>query len=161
LIVLKSISKSFGVPGIRLGLMCSSDEKIIKDVRSALPVWNINSFAEFFLQKLSNNMKEFWESCSKVIESREDLHNNLENIGLEVFPSHANFLLVKLPEQYNIKHFLTFMIKSNILIKSLDKKTGMPNGNYIRLSVRTKEENAELIKAIKTYMVLYNNDQYL
>lgn len=158
LIVLKSIGKSFGVPGLRLGLIASSNKEIIQSVRDNLPIWNINSFAEFFLQKIPYYMNEFWDSCIKSIEAREEFLLKLSDLGIEVFNSSANFFMIKLPDHYSSSSFLTFMIKENILIKSLQGKSGIPEGNYYRLAIRTKEENDLVVNLIKSYMVLFSHE---
>jgi histidinol-phosphate/aromatic aminotransferase/cobyric acid decarboxylase-like protein/choline kinase len=68
LIVVKSISKSFGVPGMRLGVIATSDLDLCTNLRKLLPVWNINSFGEMFLQKLSKYRKDYLASCSAFVK---------------------------------------------------------------------------------------------
>lgn len=63
LTVIKSISKSYGVPGLRLGIAASSDKEIIAYLRKNMAIWNINSFAEFYLQIYSKYNNDYQNAC--------------------------------------------------------------------------------------------------
>lgn len=70
LMVMKSISKSYGVPGLRLGILASSNTELITECRKYLSIWNINSFAEFFLQIYSKYEESCLTSCGKIAKER-------------------------------------------------------------------------------------------
>ena len=80
LVVIKSISKSYGVPGLRLGVLASGNEKYIKTINNNLPVWNINSFAEYFLQIINIYKKDYIEGCKKIKEERDRFYTELIKI---------------------------------------------------------------------------------
>jgi len=70
LVIIKSISKSYGVPGLRLGILASGDDEFISNLKPKLPIWNINSIAEFFLQNISKYKTEYELACDKLKEER-------------------------------------------------------------------------------------------
>ena len=149
LIVIKSISKSYGVPGIRLGIMATSNERILNDVKKYISIWNINSFGEYFLQ-IANLYKNDYElSCDKISDEREKFIKDLKSIkGLKVYDSQANYVLCEL-EKYDSTRLAEKLLEKNIFIKDLKTKDAFKGMNYIRLAVRTREENAFLVKMIK------------
>jgi histidinol-phosphate/aromatic aminotransferase/cobyric acid decarboxylase-like protein/choline kinase len=151
LIVIKSISKSFGVAGIRLGVMASSDKDLLKKIKENFPVWNINSFAESFLQKITYNLSDYRKSCSKLLETKKDFQNNLSSLGIKVYNSQANFFMIELPSYTSSKDFADHMIKNNILVKVLDGKSGIPEGNFLRLSIKSEDQNKAFVYLAKEY----------
>ena len=93
LIVIKSIGKSYGVGGLRLGVMACSEESLVKSVKSAIPIWNINSVAEFYLQIIVKYSSQYKSSCNKLIEARVELFKQLQEIAyLKPFESQANYI---------------------------------------------------------------------
>ena len=147
LYVVKSISKSYGVPGARLGVMASSDENLIKEMKNDVAIWNINSFGEFFLQIKEKYEKDYVRSLEEVKRSRRLLTEGLEKIPfLKVYPSQANYIMCELQgiNSYDLCHRL---LEQNIFIKDLTRK--IDNGKqYIRIAVRNEGDNAFLIEAL-------------
>ena len=78
LVVIKSISKSYGVPGIRLGILCSADTELITKIKTMVSIWNINSFAEYFMQIFTKYEKDYYRACEKFISEREDFERQLK-----------------------------------------------------------------------------------
>lgn len=151
LIVIKSISKSYGVPGLRLGVLCSSDREVISMIKKELPIWNINSFAEYFLQIIGKYKNEYFSACNKLAEERIRFTKKLESTGkFVVYPSQANYILCKVINGTS-KSIAEYLLQNDFLIKDLSDKVGCSNGEYIRIAIRTKEENDELIEVIKKY----------
>ena len=149
LFVMKSISKSFGVPGLRLGVLASGDISIIEKMKKDVAIWNINSFAEFYMQIEEKYKKDYSAALVRFRAERIRFQNELAKIkGLRVIPSQANFVMVELEDGTSPKELLKrLLIKHNLLIKELTTKT---NGrNYLRLAVRNTEDNDILIKALK------------
>ena len=153
LIVVKSISKSYGVPGLRLGLMASSNTELMGRMRELLPVWNINSFAEYFLQIFSLYVSDYQKACDKLAYQRALLVAELQQIGyLKVYPSQANYVMCRLKEGLSAKDLATYLLdKHNLLIKDLSTKTGFDGKQYIRVAVKNEVENQMLISALKRY----------
>ena len=153
-IVIKSISKSYGVPGIRLGVLVSGDESLIEKIQKNTSIWNINSFAEFFLQIFDKYKKFYGSACDKIAEERVRFSSELSKIpGVKVYESQANYLLCKLSGEAEKIGSLGLAEKLldgyNILIKDLSSKKGFEKGQFIRLAVRNCQDNDRLIFALK------------
>jgi histidinol-phosphate/aromatic aminotransferase/cobyric acid decarboxylase-like protein/choline kinase len=150
LIVIKSISKSYGVPGLRLGVLATSDAQLLKTLYSYLPVWNINSFAEYFMQINGSYEKEYVESCNSIAEQRIMLSEKLKTISfLRVYKSQANYIMCEVKSGITSVKLASKLLKEyNILIKDLSKKKGIFKKDYIRLAVKDEYENDLLYNAL-------------
>ena len=146
---MKSISKSYGVPGVRLGVLASGDTETIAKMKKDVAIWNINSFGEFYMQIEEKYKKDYAAALIRIREERERFQIELAKIkGLRVIPSQANYVMVELEKDISPKELLKkLLIKYNLLIKELTTKT---NGrNYLRLAVRNTKDNDVLIAALK------------
>lgn len=153
LIVVKSISKSYGVPGFRLGIMVSGDLDFISAVKKTNAIWNINSFGEYFLQIYEKYSKSYLASCDKIANERYRFMLELSNIpSIKVFPSQANFVMCQLKESSSSDLTLKILENSNIFIKDLSGKKCFENGGYIRLAVRSPEDNNRLLQELKNIL---------
>lgn len=153
LCVMKSISKSYGVPGLRLGILASSDLDLIKYIRKDVGIWNINSFAEFYLQIYGKYEKDYERSCELFREERELFHKELENIPyLRIIPSQANYFLCEITDRFSSYELtLKLLTDFNIFIKDCSSKKGMSSERqYIRIAIRNREDNSKLIEALKS-----------
>ena len=152
LIVIKSISKSYGVPGLRLGVLASGNYEYLDIINRNMPVWNINSFAEYFLQIFLIYKKDYVYGCSKIKEERNRFYNELIKISeLDVYDSEANYFMIKLNKS-TANEIAEYLLDNNkILIKVLNGKNGFDDKEYIRIAVKTKEENDYFIQSIKEY----------
>ena len=152
LIVVKSISKSFGVPGLRLGIMASSDTSLIERIKKDVSIWNINSFAEFFLQIYSKYEGDYKRSALKFRQEREMFRAELESISfLKVFDTQANYFLCKVSGSLSAEELAEVMLaRYNILIKDCSKKKGFEGKNYIRIAIRNREDNSRLVEAFRS-----------
>lgn len=151
LIVVKSISKSFGVPGLRLGVIASSDVSLISKIKHDVSIWNINSFAEFFMQIYTKYEKDYHRAAEKFQQERQRFYEELSKIPfLRVIPSEANYFLCEVLPPYT-SHGLTEKLLSehNILVKDCSTKKGFDRKNYIRVAVRNKKDNDKLINVLK------------
>ncbi len=151
LIIVKSISKSYGVPGLRLGLLASSDSSYVKQIQKKNAIWNINSFAEYYLQIYDKYKKLYASACDKIAEERERFAFELEKIpNFYVFPSQANFLMCRLDGNITASKLTQILMQRyNLFIKDLTGKKCFENGKYIRLAVRDKNDNDALLSALK------------
>ena len=152
LAVMKSISKSYGVPGLRLGILASSDEALINWMKHDVSIWNINSFAEFYMQIFGKYQKDYDRACQKFIAERERFMARLTDIPfLRVIPSQANYFLCQITEKYTSEELTRRLLMDfNILIKDCDNKDGLKNKNYVRIAVRDQKDNDTLVEALKT-----------
>lgn len=149
LVVVKSISKSYGVPGLRLGVLASSKQDLITAIKKDVGIWNINSFAEFYMQIAHKYSKEYDFAMSKFKEVRKIMFENLKlNKNIRVVPSQANYFTLEiLNDKTSIEVIIELLSKHNIFIKDLTSKIN--NGKqYIRVAIRTEAENAKLINAL-------------
>lgn len=151
LIVVKSISKSFGVPGLRLGVLASSDINLIDAIKKDVSIWNLNSFAEFYMQIFSKYESDYHKACHKFATERERFWKELNTISyLRVIPSQANYFLCEVLPPFT-SHDLTVKLlnESNILIKDCSTKKAFGGRNYIRIAIRNREDNKRLIQKLK------------
>jgi histidinol-phosphate/aromatic aminotransferase/cobyric acid decarboxylase-like protein len=149
LVVIKSISKSYGVPGLRLGLLATSNYLLMTNLRRSVSIWNINSFAEFFLQILGKYERSYAQAMDDFRAERERFVAELQTIDyLRVIPSEANYLLCEVLPPHTPRELAINLLKQhNILIKDCISKCHAP---YIRLAVRDTKDNNCLIEALKT-----------
>ena len=152
LVVIKSMSKVFGVAGIRLGYLLSADHAFIKAVRASLPIWNINGLAEEFLRIVGRYRREFFESCELTRETCQQLSRDLSALpGIDVIkPADANFILCKItnPAVNGPELARRMYVDHNILVKDCAAKS-MPNADrYLRIASRTAVENQHLVAVL-------------
>lgn len=150
LCVMKSISKSYGVPGLRLGVLASADKALIQGIRKDVAIWNINSFAEFYMQIFNKYEKDYKDSCTLFRTERGIFAAELAQIEwMRVIPSQANYFLVELTGITSADLTLRLMTGHNILIKDCSAKKGFPAGKqYVRIAIRNREDNHKLYKAL-------------
>ena len=151
LIVMKSISKSFGVPGIRLGILASADKELIAGMKKQVSIWNLNSFAEFFMQIYNKYEKDYKTACGKFLEERADFEQKLRGISyLRVMPSQANYFLCEILPPYTANEVVLYMLKHhNILTRDCSNKPGLDGRQYMRIAVRNHEDNTRLVEGLK------------
>jgi len=150
LVVVKSISKSYGVPGLRLGILASADKSLMANIRCQLSIWNINSFAEYFMQILNKYDKEYQKACGLFVEARSEFLEELRKISyLHVMPTQANFVLCEVQHPYTANDVALNLLRDhNILISVCGAKKGLSPNRYVRLAIRGKEDNYKLIQAL-------------
>lgn len=148
--VIKSISKSYGVPGLRLGILCSSDVSLIAQLKKQVSIWNINSFAEFFMQIYPKYRKDYKRACDKFIQTREDFKQALCKIPyLRVMPSQANYFFLEVLPPYKPIELCTILLKKyNILASACMAKKGIESNRYMRIAVRNHIDNNRFINAL-------------
>ena len=150
LFVVKSISKSYGVPGLRLGVLASGNTDMIEQMKKDVAIWNINSFAEFYMQIAEKYSGDYENAMKKARNERNRFENELADIhGLRVIPSQANYVMAEITDGITAAELNRIMIsRYEILIKDLSAKLS-GDGQYVRLAVRTREENNRLISVLK------------
>lgn len=151
LLVMKSISKSYGVPGLRLGVLAGVDTALLDEMKKDVAIWNINSFAEFYMQ-IFNKYESFYKvACQKFHDERDRFAKQLSTIPfLRVIPSQANYFLCQVTQHYSSRQLTEKLLNEhNILIKDCDSKTGLEGKNYIRIAIRDQRDNDTLVDALK------------
>lgn len=153
LVVMKSISKSYGVPGLRLGILASGDEALIEWMKKDVAIWNINSFAEFYMQIFGKYENDYRRACEKFIQERNRFFAALQAIPfLRVIPSQANYFLCEVKAPYTSAELTRCLLRKNILIKDCSTKKVFGGKNYIRIAVRGKEDNDKLVEAMASFL---------
>lgn len=152
-VVVKSLSKVLGVPGVRLGYVYTNNKELHKYFMENLQVWNINSIAEFLIEILLKHRNAYKSSISKTINDRQDFAKSLGKSPAvnKVFESGANFLLVRLAcTASHVQYLLRALLDEHqIYVKSGVEKFDDGHG-YIRLAVRLPAENAEMVSALNS-----------
>lgn len=150
LYVMKSISKSYGVPGLRLGVLASGDTQAIAEMKKDVAIWNINSFAEFYMQIEEKYKKDYTAALEKFRIERTRYEAELASIdGLRVIPSQANYVMAEITNGMTAAELTRVLIvEHNILIKNLLAKVNGNGKQYIRVAIKTEEEDNKLIEAL-------------
>lgn len=157
--VMKSISKSYGVPGLRLGILCSADKALIAKMKKQVSIWNINSFAEYFMQIYPKYRLDYKRACDQFIQAREDFEVKLKKIPfIKVMPSQANYFFLEVLPPYTPLSLCSTLLKNyNILASACLAKKGIESNRYMRIAVRNHADNEKLIVALNElsrYMML-------
>ena len=146
LVVLQTFSKAWGLAGLRVGLAYANEE-IIKLFNKVKPPYNVSQIAQEAISQALKNRADVEKTIVDIIAEREKLVENLQEFGFvkKVYPSDANFLLVKMTDTNAIYQFL------------LEQKIVVRNRNNIelcegclRITIGTPEENASLMEALRT-----------
>ncbi len=153
LYLVKSISKSYGVPGFRLGILATSDSDTIAFIKKDVSIWNINSFGEYYMQIVDKYTKDFAVAMDKFRNVRAEYVYNLSKIpGIKVYPSQANYIMLKIQNGKTARYVTERLLADyDVFIKDLSPKAGF-EGEYIRVAVKRPEENNQLINALITIM---------
>lgn len=152
LVVVKSISKSYGVPGLRLGIMASADKELISFLKKDVSIWNLNSFAEFFMQIYTKHEADYIKAAEKFRAERQRFWEDLAAIPyMKVYPSQANYFLCEVHSPYSSYNLAVDLLKEhNILIKDCSGKKAFGGKNFIRIAIRAREDNVRLVEALKS-----------
>lgn len=147
MMVMKSISKSYGVPGLRLGVFATADTNLIARIKKEVSIWNINSFAEYYLQIYGKYERDYARACEKFIVERDVFFKELKQIPyLRVIPSQANYFLCEVIDKYSSAELTQKMIEHDVIISDCGLKSNMVGRNLIRLAIRNREDNSKLIQ---------------
>lgn len=152
LVVVKSISKSYGVPGLRLGILATADVPLINYIKKDVSIWNINSFAEFYMQIFGKYQSDYTDACNKFIAERRRFEKELQTIPfLEVMPTQANYFFCRIKDKYTAYELTRILLdKFQIMIKDCNNKTTLNGSNFIRISIRDEHDNNCLINALRS-----------
>lgn len=153
LMVMKSISKSYGVPGLRLGILASSDNALIARIKKEVSIWNINSFGEFYMQIFGKYENDYRRACQLFREERAKFYDELLTVPyLRVIPSQANYFLCEVIDKYTSAELTQKLIEQDCIISncSLKRNMGGNSKQLIRLAVRDRKDNAKLVEILKS-----------
>lgn len=142
LLLMRAFTKIYAVPGVRLGYLICSDTLLLSKVRRQLPEWNLSTFAQEAGCVCIKQSAFVAETVGYVRRERQFLAENLKQMGMQVFQSEANFLLI-----YSDKPLYQGLLEQGILIRDCENFRGLSKG-YYRIAVKSREDNEALIKAI-------------
>ncbi|MEU9568592.1 histidinol-phosphate transaminase [Streptomyces massasporeus] len=156
-VVLRSLGKNFGLHGIRFGYLVANPA-LAGRVRSMLPKWNLNSFAEHVVFMLKEHGAEYAQSLQQVRRDRLDMAGQLSSLpGLTVYPSQGNFLFVRLPvgaEGTVVRDRM--LTEHRILVRECGNKIGS-SSRFLRLVVRPQVDVRRLVSGLE--QVLYGTSR--
>jgi len=160
LTISKSMSKAYGICGLRIGYMLTANAVFAEKVRSGIHIWNLNGFAETFLKMAPEYREEFESSCSQVRKDRDQLYQDLCTIdGMVVYKPDANFIFCRLPDHTPTGPEVakTLFVDHNIYIKHCEGKSMPESDRYVRIASRTPAENTTIVAALSDILALKNN----
>lgn len=149
LLILRSLTKYFALPGLRIGYAISGHELIEKIKENQYP-WNINLFAQIAASEIISDKNYIEASKKYILREREYLLNNLKGLkGLKIYPAAANFILCKLENTAinNADMLDAKLIKKGIMIRNCANFRGLSE-RFFRVAVRKREENRKLIREL-------------
>ena len=147
LYILRAFTKTFAIPGVRLGYLVSANSEGMKAIRKNLPEWNVSSIAEacgVAAVKAVSDTNYLEDARTLIMEEREYLRLELENMGIKVHPSVTTFLLVE-----SHQPLAEILRENGILIRKCANFEGLGDDFY-RIAVRKHEDNEELIRCLKS-----------
>ncbi|MGB8309860.1 MAG: histidinol-phosphate transaminase [Methanoregula sp.] len=142
LFVLRSLTKSFAVPGIRFGYGFG-DPELIARIETTRPPWSVNAYAESFALAAFRHLDQLGESRAYIRKEREFLHKRISETGLRCYPSSANYLLVEC--SCDVGPLCAKLETHDILVRDC---TSFGLASCIRVAVRTHEENSRFLEAL-------------
>jgi threonine-phosphate decarboxylase len=150
LLIVRSMSKHCGVPGLRLGYCYSGNLYILNRLRRFIPTWNLNTLAQYFLSRLEQSDAAYHDARKRVISDVRWLHDSLGLIPwLEVYPTGANFVLFK------IKNGMTsttlqgrLLADHQMYVRDCSNKRGMDTF-HVRVASQGRDQDARLLDALQ------------
>ncbi len=151
LILVKSMSKDFGIAGVRLGYAVC-DEELVRNMLSRGFLWNVSGIGEYFLRLLAHEsaFREEYENTRKRYVGEIRLFFEALSQHLKVYPSRANFILGKVPVDADLFVFL-LLYRYGVYLRSASDKIGL-YGNFVRIAARTSQENSVVVEKIAALM---------
>lgn len=143
LIVVRAFTKSFAIPGVRLGYLASSDPVLLANIKNQLPEWNLSVFAQRAGAAAARERSYLEESVRLLEREREFLTQGLKDCGFRVYPSEVNFILFQARSDLG-----TRLLEQKILIRDCSNFKGLGKG-FFRVAVKTRTENEALLAAVK------------
>lgn len=149
LIIIKAVTKFFGLPGLRLGYGVTSNKALLEAMYTYKEPWTVNSFAEVLTPKMLEDKAYIEESKAYFIKERERMMKALSEIeGLKVYETTTNFILIQLLEKTANELKIKLFKKYNLLIRDASNFKGLDK-HFIRVAVKSEIENNQLIAAMK------------
>ncbi|MBQ3276881.1 MAG: aminotransferase class I/II-fold pyridoxal phosphate-dependent enzyme [Oscillospiraceae bacterium] len=147
LLVTGSMTKILGIPGVRLGYLCGKDLDSLQGYQNP---WELSCFAEAVAMALPDHREDLREECSRSRERRESFRTGLEDLGIFVYPSDANFLLADFGR--DVRPIEEFLYGKKILVRRCMDFEGINDGRHLRLAVKDENAVRRTLEALKEAM---------
>ena len=153
LLIVRSMSKHCGVPGLRLGYCYSANLYILNRLRRFLPTWNLNTLAQYFLSLLPDGDAAYHEGRKRLIGDVKQLYDDLRTMPqLEVYPTGANFLLFKVQNGMTARELqMRLLVEHEMYVRDCSNKLGM-DAFHIRVASQGREKDKRLVEALRTLL---------
>jgi threonine-phosphate decarboxylase len=149
-VVIRSLTKFFGCPALRVGYAVGLPETL-RQITRAVPTWPVTIFAANALEAALQDRTYTAQSLRENEEERDCLARSLKELGAHVTSSSANFLLIQLQEQWPDSTFTRehLIRRHRIVVRNCDSFIGLEKGRYIRIAVRSKRDNGLLLSGLR------------
>ena len=151
LVIVNSMSKAYGVPGLRLGYALSGDSAFMAKLRTELPIWSINSLAQFFLERMGEYQAQFVESCTQVREATQALYRGLQGVPwLDPYPTNGNYVLCRTSAELTGTGITERLFDEHqVLVNDCSGKNGL-DARFFRIASKKAEANEMLVNTLST-----------
>jgi threonine-phosphate decarboxylase len=149
LLLVRSMSKHCGVPGLRLGYAYSGNLFVLNRMRQFIPTWNINTLAQYFLSLLPSTDEQYHEARLRVIADVRALYTDLRSVpGIDVYPTGANFILIRIKRGMTAARLQTLLLNEHgMYVRDCSNKIGMDDF-HIRVASQGREKDTRLVEAL-------------
>jgi histidinol-phosphate/aromatic aminotransferase/cobyric acid decarboxylase-like protein len=150
LLIVQSMSKHCGIPGLRLGFAYSGNDAILERLRGWTPTWNLNTMGEYLLSLLPSTIAEYRESTKRVTADVRILYEELASIpGLWAYPTGANFVLIRIENGMTAAELQAVLLEDHrMYVRDCSNKVGM-DACHVRIASQGREQDAKLIEALR------------
>lgn len=153
LLIIKSVTKFYGLPGVRLGFGATKNKKVYNYINSIQNPWTVNSFAELSAEYILKDEEYIKNSLNWIKSEKKYMVDELNKITIfdKIYHSYGNYLLCKL-ENLTDKDIYLYLKNKNILIRTCSNYRGL-NNQFIRIAINDRESNKKLIKCLNKFKV--------
>ncbi len=153
LLIVRSMSKHCGVPGLRLGYCYSGNLYLLNRLRRFIPTWNLNTLAQYFLSRLPSTDEAYHQARKRLIGDVRWLHSVLQTIpGIDVYPTGANFVLFKITSGMTAQELQSrLLVEHRMYVRDCSNKIGM-DYLHIRVAAQGREKDARLVDALRVLL---------
>ena len=152
-IVVHSLTKFYAVPGLRIGAMMANP-MIIQFIKDHIPAWSVNHIAQIYSEEALQDI-DYVQKTRRVLKTEKEwLYHELTKIEpLRCIEPSVNYILCHLHEQYSLEDMIQHLYHQSILIRDCSHYTGL-GPNWFRMAVKTREQNEQLLQALRAYFIL-------